>query len=347
MKAIKDTLRASKLAMMLPNNYSPHSQTAENTSSVTTLCGPPHSPQLHGGGTFFQSPPSVGGTESSTYPLPPHSTVFQPHVAPGGSNISYPHSPSSMATSVPSFVPSASAMAVLGGTHILYPQSPPMAAGPGVTVMSSPSAGALGDTGPLYPQSPPNAGSTTMPFQLFDDAFTGNTVLSPQLPPDTRDLAFSDSSLFTSPTSPATIDMQLTIDTSQTLFHQPSAAAWSPAPSISAVDYHPHIPLSPTTPLSASPRQPPPKPLTKEHMADICKCLFPLRAKWKTIGTFLCVEHNTLAAIKADSEDSAEMLTELIAEWLKSREPPPTGQALADAVQYISPDKAEEIRQIF
>ena len=100
-----------------------------------------------------------------------------------------------------------------------------------------------------------------------------------------------------------------------------------------------------TTPTdSASPNQP---PLTNQNMADICKCLYPLRAKWKTIGTFLCVEYNTLEAIKADNKDSAEMLTGLIAEWLNQLRPPPTGQALADAVQYISPDKAQEIRKLF
>ena len=117
--------------------------------------------------------------------------------------------------------------------------------------------------------------------------------------------------------------------------------------SASTMDYHspsPNTDLSPHSSATATSSQP---PLSKQHMADICKCLYPLRAKWKTIGTFLCVEHNTLAAIKTDSEDSAEMLTELIAEWLKSHKPPPTGQALAEAVQYISPDKAEEIRQLF
>ena len=82
------------------------------------------------------------------------------------------------------------------------------------------------------------------------------------------------------------------------------------------------------------------------HMAEICKCLYSLRAKWKTIGTFLCVEHGNLEAIRANYEDCGDRLTEVIAEWLKQLDPLPTRQALAEAVQYISPDKAEEIRQL-
>ena len=96
-----------------------------------------------------------------------------------------------------------------------------------------------------------------------------------------------------------------------------------------------------------TPSQPPPKRLTNKDMGKICKCLYPLRAKWKTIGTFLCVDHNTLDAIKAESEDTGEMLTGLIAEWLKQLDPPPTGEALVEAVQDIDPEKAKEVRQNF
>ena len=423
MKAIKDTLRASKLAMTLPNNYFPISRTTENTSSVTTLCGFSQLPQLHGGRTHFQSPLNmhVGGTGSSTYPRPPHSTVLQPHVAPRGTNISYPLSPYTIATSTPPSVPlNAGAPIALGG-EVLYPNSPHTCTGTTATSLLPTTGASVVSRGNniSYPLSPPLAMSLPPSVPSADASvalgllcpqptamtFTGATGFSSQLPPDITDLAFSDSSLFSPGTSES--DVQLTKDTSQTLYQQPSM--FSPTASIPAADYHQHIPLSPPTPLShpalspptplshpalspptplshpalspptplshpalspttplsrpalspttplshpalsptTVPSQPQPKPLAKEHMADVCKCLFPLRARWKTIGTFLCIEHNTLAAIKADNEDSAEMLTELIAEWLKKREPPPTGQALADAVQYISPDKAEEIRQFF
>ena len=62
---------------------------------------------------------------------------------------------------------------------------------------------------------------------------------------------------------------------------------------------------------------------------------------------FLSIEYNTLEAIRADNEKSGDRLIELIAEWLKRCKPPPTGQALAEAVQMISPDRADEIRRMF
>ena len=90
-----------------------------------------------------------------------------------------------------------------------------------------------------------------------------------------------------------------------------------------------------------------PNPLAREQTADICKCLYPLRAQWKVIGTFLSIDNNTLKAIKADSDESADRLTDMISEWLRNCEPSPTYQALAEAVQQIDPSKAKEIRRIF
>ena len=128
----------------------------------------------------------------------------------------------------------------------------------------------------------------------------------------------------------------------------PSLSLPLPKPLNSALNYPPlRTPLPPPFTISTAPSQLQTKPVTKEHKAEICKCLYPLRAKWKTIGTFLCVDHNILAAIKAESEDTGEMLMGMIAEWLQQLNPPPTWQALAEAVQYISPEKADEIRQIF
>ena len=183
----------------------------------------------------------------------------------------------------------------------------------------------------LYPQSPHTQDMTIQPSSV---ALESKGILCPlptQLPVSAADQSIS------------------AVDCHPPLSHTPASSPFTTTTSITPSQLPPTSPLnhSSAVHISATPNQPPTKPLTKEHMAEVCKCLFPLRAKWKTIGTFLCVEHNTLAAIKTDSEDSAEMLTELIAEWLKQLNPPPTGQALAEAVQYISPDKADEIRQIF
>ena len=272
MKAVKDTLRASKLAMTLPNNFS------QAISSVAH-----QSPQLHEG--------------RSVYPQPSHRTVFRRYVVPEGTNILSPDSLSTVATSMPPSVPSAGVSVGLGGTDTSHHQSPLNA---GAMAMSL----------------PPSAPSACTKSHIT----VGDTDISWPIFPPTRDL-----------------------NASQTLYSQtpvsPTAAC------VSAVECHPHPPLSPATIVSDSTSQPPPKSLTIKHMADVCKYLLPLRARWKIIGTLLCVEQNTLDAIKADSDNCGEMLTGLIAEWLKRREPPPTWQALADAVQHISPDKAKEIGQ--
>ena len=64
--------------------------------------------------------------QSSNLALLREVAIFRTHTLP----------PPCMATYVPPFVPSASVTAVLGGTDIFYPQSPPVAADP---AMSSPS----------------------------------------------------------------------------------------------------------------------------------------------------------------------------------------------------------------
>ena len=85
-------------------------------------------------------------------------------------------------------------------------------------------------------------------------------------------------------------------------------------------------------------------PLNKDHAAAVYPHLLSLRAKWETIGTMLQIHRGTLEAIDIDKKDSNDKLLELIAVWLRRHTPPPTWQALADAVQYIDPDKAQEIR---
>ena len=105
----------------------------------------------------------------------------------------------------------------------------------------------------------------------------------------------------------------------------------------------PNVPaLVPSTATAAA--QSPPA-LSKEDMATVCRYLHSLRGKWKSLGTFLCVDHSSLEAVQADSDSCDERLVELVALWLRQTTPPPTWQALADAVQYFDPSKAEEIRR--
>ena len=113
------------------------------------------------------------------------------------------------------------------------------------------------------------------------------------------------------------------------------------------LDYSsPNVPaLVPSTATAAAQSPPTCKPLRKEDQATVCRYLHPLRSKWKTLGTFLCVDYSSLEEVQADSDSSDERLAELVALWLRQATPPPTWQALADAVQYFDTSKAEEMRR--
>ena len=65
------------------------------------------------------------------------------------------------------------------------------------------------------------------------------------------------------------------------------------------------------------------------------------------IGTFLSVDINTLEDIKSSYNSNGEMLTQMISEWLKKCKPPPTQQALAEAVEQLDSSKADKIRHMF
>lgn len=84
-------------------------------------------------------------------------------------------------------------------------------------------------------------------------------------------------------------------------------------------------------------------PLSINDAPVVYKNLYTLRAKWKTVGMFLCVPHHSLEAIGADNESCDDRLTALIALWLRRITPTPTWHALSDAVHYIDQDKAREI----
>ena len=86
------------------------------------------------------------------------------------------------------------------------------------------------------------------------------------------------------------------------------------------------------------------RPLRIEDTAEVCQLLYPLRARWMTIGTFLCIDHGSLEAIREDNERTDDRLTALIAVWLRRLTPPPTWQALRQAVLYLDPTLAQQIK---
>ena len=52
-----------------------------------------------------------------------------------------------------------------------------------------------------------------------------------------------------------------------------------------------------------------------------------------------------LDKIKSDEEGVNDRLQEMLSEWLKQIDPPPSWTALADAVKMVDPSKAVEIRE--
>jgi hypothetical protein len=72
--------------------------------------------------------------------------------------------------------------------------------------------------------------------------------------------------------------------------------------------------------------------------------LLPLATHWKTIGTLLGVAKPVLDKIKSDEEGANDRLQEMLSEWLKQIDPPPTWTTLAAAVEKVNSSKAMEIR---
>ena len=86
------------------------------------------------------------------------------------------------------------------------------------------------------------------------------------------------------------------------------------------------------------------KALCIDDSAVVCQTLYPLSARWKTLGTFLHIDHNSLEVIDDDERNIDNKLSALVAKWLRRNTPPATWQALYEAVQYIDPNQAQLIR---
>ena len=86
--------------------------------------------------------------------------------------------------------------------------------------------------------------------------------------------------------------------------------------------------------------------LPKPKLKDALKILLPLRDDWQTIGALLEMEEEKLSAIQHKQKDvSKNCLRVMLDAWLKSTAPPPSWQALADAVESIDSDTADKMRR--
>ena len=84
-------------------------------------------------------------------------------------------------------------------------------------------------------------------------------------------------------------------------------------------------------------------PGDKPKLRDIFEKLLPLAAHWNNIGVLLGVKNHILQEIKRNERQSQDCLREMLSEWLKIDNPPPTWDNLASAVKPFNPAKAQEI----
>ena len=85
----------------------------------------------------------------------------------------------------------------------------------------------------------------------------------------------------------------------------------------------------------------------KPKLKDVFKELLPLATQWKSIGTLLGIEDHVLNRVKADEDGVNDCLREMLSEWLRQVDPPPTWAALADVVETFNELKAQEMRKHF
>jgi len=73
--------------------------------------------------------------------------------------------------------------------------------------------------------------------------------------------------------------------------------------------------------------------LTLNDLSEVRGALYEARAKWYDIGVELKLSPGTLTSIGKDYHGVAEYLREVCSEWLKCIDPPPTWEALAEALE--------------
>lgn len=77
------------------------------------------------------------------------------------------------------------------------------------------------------------------------------------------------------------------------------------------------------------------------------KISFSLASKWKNIGLFLELDIGTLDKIESEYKKPDDCLREMLRTWLIQVSPPPSWQALIDAVEPFNPTTAEKIRTTY
>jgi GTPase SAR1 family protein len=82
-------------------------------------------------------------------------------------------------------------------------------------------------------------------------------------------------------------------------------------------------------------------------LPSACKISFSLASEWKNLGLFLEIDIGLLDNIEHDYKKASDCLREMFRTWLKQVDPPPSWQALAEAVEPLDPAIAEKIRTTY
>ena len=76
-----------------------------------------------------------------------------------------------------------------------------------------------------------------------------------------------------------------------------------------------------------------PGPLTSGDLKKVLDSLWEARTKWFHIGIQLDMKTSDLKVIKNDYDEAGLCFTEMLTDWLKRMNPPPTWEALVDALK--------------
>ena len=80
-------------------------------------------------------------------------------------------------------------------------------------------------------------------------------------------------------------------------------------------------------------------------LQDLLRRLLPISSQWKNIGVLLGIPLHRLERIKSDEENVNDRMREMLSEWLKLSNHPPTWTTLTDAVQIVDESLAQYIKQ--
>ena len=82
----------------------------------------------------------------------------------------------------------------------------------------------------------------------------------------------------------------------------------------------------------------------RPQLAKVFKLLIPIAKEWQNIGVLLELANQDLKSIAADGDSDNTHLREMLILWLSQVDPPPSWEALAEAVEPFDSQIATKIK---